>query len=139
MDESTDGSGSKLGERARGVADAQRDRLTKKIGSVASAFHGTSRQLRGAGEESAAEIAGRIGTRIERVEHFLSEHDAKDLVGSAERFARREPLLFLGVAFAAGVLAAELLRHFGSSAPVAPKDKRIGDGAHHDGGRHVGS
>ena len=41
---------------------------------------------------------------------YLRDHDMNDLVRDAEDYARREPLIFFGAAFAAGFIAARFLK-----------------------------
>ena len=47
---------------------------------------------------------------MEDFSSYLRDHDMNDVVRDAESYARREPLVFLGAAFAAGFIAARFLK-----------------------------
>jgi len=47
---------------------------------------------------------------MERVSNYLQRTDVAELVDGVEDFARREPLLFVGGAFALGLLGARFLK-----------------------------
>jgi hypothetical protein len=51
---------------------------------------------------------------VEGISDYLRNRDFNDVVRDAESYARREPLLFLGAAFAVGFIAARFLK---ASAP----------------------
>jgi hypothetical protein len=44
------------------------------------------------------------------VSTYIRDHEVRDLISETERLARREPLLFLGGAFAVGFIAARFLK-----------------------------
>jgi hypothetical protein len=43
----------------------------------------------------------------------LRDRDVRELVQDAQQFARRQPAIFVGAAFAAGVLAARFMKSSG--------------------------
>jgi hypothetical protein len=55
-------------------------------------------------------LVDKAGRELERFSRFLRDADAEDMIRSAESFARREPLLFLGGAFTLGILTARFLK-----------------------------
>jgi hypothetical protein len=63
-----------------------------------------------------AQVAEQAAERVERVSGYLREKDIDQLVREAEDFARRQPALFLGGAFALGVLGARFLKSSGKQA-----------------------
>lgn len=102
-----------VAERATGALAGRQEAAIAQLGSVAHAFRQTGQELR---ERDQAGIAGyldRATGQVERLADFLRNRDARELVGEAERFARREPTLFLGGMFAAGLLAARFLKSSG--------------------------
>lgn len=109
-------------EQARGVASKVADqakstvstRLTERttksateLSELADALRNTSRRLDG---NVVAPLIERSANQIERVAKALDHADLKQVVQNVESFARREPLLFLGAAFTAGMLAARFLK-----------------------------
>jgi hypothetical protein len=101
-------------EQVGGQVASQKDRAAEGLGSMAMALRQTSSQMR---EENPSSVPGYIekaADQVERLSGYLQGHTVGDLVGGVERFARREPMLFLGSAFALGLLGARFLK---SSSP----------------------
>jgi hypothetical protein len=104
-----------VGHMAEGAKDqvvtrveAQKDKAAEKIGSVAGA-------LRAAGEPLAEigplpDLAGRAADQIESIAEYVQSRTVGDIVREVERFARREPAIFLGAAFGMGLLAGRFLK-----------------------------
>ena len=57
-----------------------------------------------------ADYAGKAADQLEQFSARLRERDLTELMDDAKRFARRQPALFVGIAFAAGVIAARFLK-----------------------------
>lgn len=126
MQTSTDGMSSsgqspeRLTQAASGVldqagrtAETQASRTMDKAGEaleqVARAVRDSGNQLR----EQRPEIAGIADTAAEKVEQvstYLRQHDAREVISEAERFARRQPALVVGGGLALGVIIGRLLR-----------------------------
>jgi hypothetical protein len=104
----------RLKGQAAGQLASQKDRASQGLGSIATAVRGASQPLRDQNHEGIAEYADKAATEIERFATRLRERDVQDIVHDAERFARERPAIFVGAAFAVGVLAARFLK---SSAP----------------------
>lgn len=104
-----------VGHMAEGAKDqvvtrveAQKDKAADKIGSVADA-------LRAAGEPLAEigplpDLAGRAADQIESLAEYVQSRTVGDIAREVERFARREPAIFLGAAFGIGLLAGRFLK-----------------------------
>lgn len=84
-----------------------------ELSELAEALRMTSRRLEG---NVGASFIDNAASRIERVSDALNHSDMRQVVQNVESFARREPLLFLGGAFAVGVLGSRFLR---SAVPAA--------------------
>ena len=95
---------------------AQKTKAVDTISGVADALRQTSSGMKDAGPLPA--LADQAADTVERVATYLQSKSLGDLIGEVERFARREPAIFLGGAFAAGLLGGRFLK---SSAP-----KRLG-------------
>ena len=101
-------------DRVRQTAAAQlttqKSRATEALGSVAAAIRQSGQPLRDNNQPMLAEYAGRAADQLEQFSTRLRDRDLTELMDDAKRFARRQPALFVGAAFAAGVLAARFLK-----------------------------
>jgi hypothetical protein len=116
-------------ERVKHTAAAQltsqKTRATEALGSVATALRQSSQPLRDNNQSMLADYAGKAADGLEQFSARFRERDLGELIDDVNRFARRQPALFVGAAFAAGALAARFLksspdqqRRFGSRAAV---------------------
>jgi hypothetical protein len=90
--------------------DDQKSRVSETLGSVAGAVRGMTQPLRENGQAGMAEYVDKAAQGIDRWASQLRERDIDDAVHAVQDFARRQPALFLGIAFGAGVLAARFLK-----------------------------
>jgi len=97
-------------QQASSLLSNQVNSAADRLASMADTFRTVSQQSRENGQEMPAEFANRAGTQVERVANYLREKDVDDLIGDAEGYARRQPALFLGGAFALGLLAARFFK-----------------------------
>ena len=116
-------------DRVRHTAAAQlttqKTRATEALGSVAAALRQSSQPLRDKNQALLADYAGKAADQLEQFSTRFRERDLSELLDDAKRFARRQPALFVGAAFAVGVFTARFLksapdgqRRFRSSEPV---------------------
>lgn len=103
-------------ERATAQLSTQKNRATDGLGSLANAVRQSSRPLRDNQQDTIAEYVEKAADQIERLSSRLREREVNDLVNDAQQFARRQPALFIGGAFAAGMLAARFLKSSADSA-----------------------
>lgn len=106
-------------ERANGVLDEQKTNITSGLASVADSLRQVGDNLRSADEQNAvgkftAQYGDEIARRIEDISDYIENADLKDIARDVERLARRQPALFIGGAFALGLLTARFLK---SSSP----------------------
>ncbi|MDB4996823.1 MAG: hypothetical protein JWM74_4255 [Myxococcaceae bacterium] len=92
---------------------AQKTKAVDTMTGVADALRQTSDGMKDAGPLPM--LADQAADTVERVATYLQSKTLGDLIGEVERFARREPAIFLGGAFAAGLLGGRFLK---SSAPT---------------------
>jgi hypothetical protein len=101
-------------DRVRHTAAAQltsqKTRATDTLGSVAAAIRQSSQPLRDNNQAMLADYAGKAADQLEQFSTRLRERSLTELMDDAKRFARRQPALFVGAAFAAGALAARFLK-----------------------------
>jgi hypothetical protein len=105
------------GEKLKSELDSRKDLAADTASDVASALRGTGGKLKDAGP--LPELADQAADQIERLAQYVQSRNVGDLVREVERFARREPALFLGASFALGLLGGRFLKASGprSSAP----------------------
>src|SRR5215212_9424044 len=105
----------KAAEQVTSRLDMGRDYVVETMTGVAQALRQTGQHLR---EEAAqpmlAGYAERGAEQVERLGGYLRQRDASQLMTEMESFARRQPMVFSGAAFALGMLA---VRFFRSEAP----------------------
>ena len=104
-------------ERAFAQAADQLGKVSENLGSVAEAARSAGAQLRQKDQGFVAQYVDQAAEQIDRFAGYLEHKQPDELLGDAESFARRQPVLFLGGAFALGVLAARFLKS--TSAPSA--------------------
>ena len=100
-------------------------RSAGQLDDVADALRRTSKEL---DQNVVAPYIEKAADEIHRVSEYVRTADPRDIRRNVEGFARREPLLFLGGAFALGMLGARFLK---SSARHAEPPRRD-EGAHRD-------
>jgi hypothetical protein len=109
----------------------QTDRGAGDLGDVAKALRKTSRQLDG---NIASPLVDKAADQIERASEFLQTANPGQMAQAVQSFARREPLLFLGGAFAAGIVVARFLKstsHREDDTSSEDHDHDGGDGEEH--------
>ena len=83
------------------------------IVGVADALRATSSKLKEPGPLPA--IAERAANTIDRVAEFVDQRSLRDVATSIESYARRQPAMFVGGAFALGLLAGRFLKSSASN------------------------
>lgn len=102
-------------KKATSAIDEQKTNLAQGLTSVADSIREIGGSLRGSGQaKGVADVAAKYGDSIaDQVERFSSSLDKKDLrelMRDVEHFAHKNPAVFLGGAFALGILAARFLK-----------------------------
>ena len=114
MEQRNNTSGTGLMDRVKSSAatqlGAQKDRATDGIGSVAQAVRQSSQQLRDQQHGTIAQYVEQAADQLERFATRLKDRDIGDLARDAQDLARRRPALFVGSAFALGLLSARFLK-----------------------------
>jgi hypothetical protein len=127
-------------DRVRHTATAQlttqKTRASEALGSVAAAVRQSSQPLRDNNQTMLADYAGKAADQLEQFSTRFRDRDLTELMDDVNRFARRQPALFVGAAFALGALAARFLK----SSPDRQRRFRSSEalgytpGARHPGG-----
>jgi hypothetical protein len=123
MESTTQDSGiaGRVRKQATAQLATQKDRATDGLGSVAQAVRDTTQHLRAQQHDTVARYAEQAADQIERFSQRLKEKDVSELLGDAQQLARRQPALFIGGAFALGLLGARFLK---SSSPRSAMQDR---------------
>lgn len=61
-------------------------------------------------QEGIAHYVERAGRQVQSLADYLKNNDAGQIADASENFARRQPAVFLGVAFVLGVVSARFLK-----------------------------
>lgn len=95
-------------EQVNAQFDTRKDKAVETIGNVATAIRETGDKLKGVGP--LGDVAGRAADGMEKVADFFEGKQIGDVVRDVERFARREPAIFIGAAFALGLIGGRFLK-----------------------------
>ena len=106
-------------EGAASQLSTQKDRATDGLGALAQAVRHSTQTLRDNQQDTVADFVERAADQIERVSTRLRDKDVPHLLQDAQLFARRQPAVFIGAAFVAGVLAARFLKSTGTDSQDA--------------------
>jgi hypothetical protein len=101
-------------ERAGAQLTNQKDMATDGIRTIAQAVRKSTQDLRDQRHETLAEYVERAADQLERLSSGLKGKDIGEMFRDAQNVARRQPGMFVGSAFALGLLGARFLK---SSAP----------------------
>lgn len=112
----TEGSGvmARVRETASAQLASQKDRATDGLGSVVQAVRQSTQQLRDQQHDTLAQYVEQAANHLERFSQGLKNKDINELLTDAQQMARRQPALFIGSAFAIGLLGARFIK---SSSP----------------------
>ena len=119
-------------DKATSQINAQKDRATAGIGSVADAVRQTSQQLRQNQHDAVAEVIESAAAQLERFSDHLRNRSLDQLVDDAQRLARQQPAIFIGTSFAAGLVVARFMK---ASSPS--RGEQWGGGGHRDDWRDL--
>jgi hypothetical protein len=102
-------------EKATTAIDSQKSNLAQGLTSVAEGLRQMTGNLREAEQQTPiAQFTARYGEslteQVEQISRYLDERDVNQMLRDVESFARRNPAVFVGSAFALGMLAARFLK-----------------------------
>jgi hypothetical protein len=103
-----------VGQEAKSLVSTRKGEAATLLRSVADAFRQTSMDLESNDQGTVAQYGNQLAAQVERLSNYLENNDTDRLIMDVESWARRRPELFLGGAFAAGLLIGRFLR---SSSP----------------------
>ena len=97
--------------RAQGFFESNREAACARMEGMAQALRHASSEI--GGPDGMSDAVRRVADRLEGFSRSLADRDLSGVLHEAERYARREPALFLGGALAAGFLLARFLKASG--------------------------
>lgn len=97
-------------EKARSGVAQGKARAAEALSGIASSLLLSSQQLRDQNQEGVGRYVERAADQLDRVARYLQTAEPGELVDRVENFARRQPALFIGGAFALGLLGARFLK-----------------------------
>ena len=102
-------------KRATSAIDEQKTNLAQGLTSVADSIRQLGETSKNAEQQNViTDITSRysdsIAGQVEQLSRYLNGKDLRQMTNDVERFARRNPAVFLGGAFALGLLAARFLK-----------------------------
>jgi hypothetical protein len=97
-------------EQAQSAVEGGKARVAERAHGVAEALHHASDGLRAEDQEDIARYTQSVAEKIEQLSGFLRDRDLASMASDMKRFAQRQPALFLGGAFTAGLMAARFIK-----------------------------
>ena len=94
----------------RSRAESRRKDAALTLSTVATTLLQSGGNLRDGQQEIAGEYVERAAKQLERAAQYVERADLGEMVENLEDFARRQPALFVGSAFALGFLGARFLK-----------------------------
>jgi len=99
-----------LREQASTRLTGQKDRAVQSLTSLADAARQTSQQLRDKDQSGIATYVESAADQAVRFSERLRDKDLGEIMDDVERFAHRQPAVFLGVSFGIGLLGGRFLK-----------------------------
>lgn len=144
MDKVQEKAGQAVGQvqqQAQSALTQQKEQASEGLNGVAGALRQTGQSLREQGQqEQFAQFADKAADQVERFSTFLRDKDLGEITHEVERFARKEPAIFLGGALALGLLGTRFLRSSSQRAQqMQNRSRALSDRASYSGGYSSGS
>ncbi|MBA2605387.1 MAG: hypothetical protein H0U96_00785 [Acidobacteria bacterium] len=116
-------------EKATSQIDKQKSNLAEGLGSVAESIRQMGDGLKNSGEQTGvgkftAQYGNSLADQVEQLSSYLDRKEVGELIHDIEYFARRNPALFIGGAFALGLLGARFLKSSSPNQALIPSPQR---------------
>lgn len=126
-------------EKAASKIEEQKTNLVGGLSGVADSIRQVGKNLRDGDEQNAVtdltvKYGETIAEQIEKVSGYFDKKELKDIVRDVERFARKQPAIFVAAAFATGLLAARFLKS--GSGDLIPQELKNLTGKQPDSDAH---
>jgi hypothetical protein len=114
MSRESEGNGGRFKDRIRDTAtsqlEKQKARATDGLGNVAQAVRQSTQPLRDRQQDTVARYVEQAADQLERFSERLRTKNVNELVADVQRVMRRQPGVFIGAAFALGLIGARFLK-----------------------------
>lgn len=102
-------------DKASSKIEEQKTNLSGGLSDVAGSLRKVGETLRDSDKQnplidSAVKYGDRLAQRVEQISGYLEQKDLPEILRDTERFARRNPAIFVGGAFLLGFAAARFLK-----------------------------
>lgn len=120
----------KVAEQASSQIDTQKDNLAQGLSNIADSIRQFGDNVRTSDTQQTpiANLTTRYGDsladQVEQLSDYLEKKDLRELVKDVEVFARRNPAIFIGGAFALGIVAARFLKSGNSNQSSTRRPRR---------------
>jgi hypothetical protein len=109
-----------IGDKTKSTAEGYKSEITGGLHTLADGLRQTSSNFRTEGEGNAlasagARYIGDLAEKIESVSGYFERKDTMDLIRDVRGFAKRNPTVFVGGAFAVGFALSRVIRSGASS------------------------
>jgi hypothetical protein len=84
--------------------------LAHELANVSSAIRRAADKLHDSDSEFIAYYVDTAANRVEEIGQYIDEHGLREVAADVSELARRQPLLFMGGMFAAGVAVARFIK-----------------------------
>ena len=105
---------SQVAEQAQGKVKSKigegKDRVADNIDHVVSALRQSSEKIQGQDNDVIGRYVGTAANKLNDFSNYVRHNDVDQIVREVEGFARREPAIALGSAFAVGLILARFLK-----------------------------
>ncbi len=123
----------KVTEQASSQIATQKDNLARGLSSVAEGIRQMGENLRGGEQQTpiagiTAKYGDSLARQVEQVSDYLEKKDLRELFKDVEVFARRNPAVFIGGAFALGVAASRFLKSSNPNQALMRRPRREREG-----------
>ncbi len=100
----------KVGGQLRSQITAAKERAASNVGTIAQSLVQTGQQARQQDPNVPVQPIERVGQQLQKTADYLRNTDVDQVVDQTEDFARRQPAVFLGAAFALGLIGARFIK-----------------------------
>ena len=121
----------KVSEQASSQIVTQKETLARGLSSVADGIKQMGASIRGTEQQTpiaglTARYGDSLAQQVEQIANYLERKDLRELVRDVEVFARRNPAVFIGGAFALGIAAARFLKSGNPNQALMRRPRREG-------------
>lgn len=99
-----------LHTKAEDVFEEQKNRTTRQVDGIASALRQSSQELRANDQDAFAQYTDMAAEQVEYFSGYVQNKGLNDVVNDVQRFAHRQPELFMAGMLAGGFLLGRFLR-----------------------------